>query len=67
MHHGMQPEQGYRQPGIATYGGHMGGDAQQDPGSYGQPGMFGGGPDMYNPYATGQNFAGQVGSSNYYE
>jgi nuclear transcription factor Y gamma len=58
------PDQQYRPP---MYGGHMGGDGQQDPNQgYGQPPpqMFPA-QEMYNPYAQGQ-FAGgpqQVGHS----
>ena len=59
MHHGMPQDQQYRQPGMG-YPGHMGGDGQQDPTQqYGQPQLFSG-QDMYNPYAAGQNFGGQV-------
>ncbi|RMZ91962.1 hypothetical protein DV736_g782, partial [Chaetothyriales sp. CBS 134916] len=57
MHHALPQDQQYRQPGIA-YSGHIGGEGQQDPTQpYGQQ-MFSG-QDMYNPYATGQNFGGQ--------
>ncbi|RMD41462.1 hypothetical protein DV735_g3670, partial [Chaetothyriales sp. CBS 134920] len=58
IHHALPQDQQYRQPGIG-YSGHLGAEGQQDPTQqYGQQ-MFSG-QDMYNPYATGQNFGGQM-------
>ncbi|RMZ86156.1 hypothetical protein DV737_g205, partial [Chaetothyriales sp. CBS 132003] len=58
MHHAIPQDSQYRQPGMA-YSGHIGGEGQQDPTQpYGQQ-MFSG-QDMYNPYATSQNFGGQM-------
>lgn len=61
MHHGGMPQdQQYGRPGMG-YPTHMGGDGQQDPTQqYGQPTQMFAGQDMYNPYAAGQNFGGQV-------